>query len=121
MIPSPWVAAILLLATHRLVRFVGWDHLPPLPRVRAWVSGEHAVNSGSSNTRMGLTSERLDVRVAHRRPWFDELFGCAFCMSVWVGTAVYLAWVFEPRIALYALAVPALSSATGFLAKWLDP
>lgn len=121
MIPSPWIAVVLVLATHRLVRLVGWDHLSILVKARAWVTGQHATNSGSTNTRMGVTSERVEMQVAHRRRFFDELFGCAYCLSVWIGTAVYVAWVYEPSYTLYVCAPLALSSAVGMISRWLDP
>lgn len=121
MIPSPWVAAILVLATHRLVRLVGWDHLSILVKARAWITGQHATNSGSTNTRMNLTSERVEFQVAHRRAFFDELFGCPYCLSVWLGTAVYVAWYFEPWWTMTMLAPAALSSAVGMVSRWLDP
>jgi len=121
MIPSPWAAAILVLATHRLVRLVGWDHLSILVKARAWIAGEHATNSASTNARMGLTSERIEVNVAYRRRFFYELFGCPYCLSVWIGSGVYVAWYFAPWWTLTLLAAPALSSAVGIVSRWLDP
>jgi Protein of unknown function (DUF1360) len=120
-LPSPWVGIVLVLATHRCVRLVGWDHLSVLVRARAWITGEHATNSGSTNARMGLTSERVEIQVAHRRPFFYELFGCPYCMSVWIGTAAYIAWYFEPWWTMTILAPAALSSAVGIVSRWLDP
>lgn len=121
MIPSPWTSLVLVLAVHRLCRLVGWDHLAILEKIRAWITGEHATNSGSTNARMGLTSERVEVQVAYRRPFFAELFGCPYCLSVWIGSAVYVAWYFEPWWAVTILAAPALSSAVGIVSRWLDP
>ena len=121
MIPSPWVSLVLVLATHRLVRFVGWDHLPPLVRTRSWVTGEYTTTRGSANSRLGLTSERVEVEVAHRREFFNELFACSFCLSAWIAVPVYAFWFFWPWWTVTLLAAPALSSAVGILSRWLDP
>lgn len=121
MIPSPWVGVVLALAAYRVARIVGWDDLPPLVRLRAWVTGETWQSRATSNSAMGLTAERPEVVAVYRRPTVAHWIGCPFCQGFWVAVAVYLAWVFEPRWTLYVLAPFALSAAVGLIAKNLDP
>ncbi len=121
MIPNVWTSTILVLAAFRLTRLVGWDHLPPLVAARAWLSGEHATNRGSANSRMNLTSERPEVRIAHRRPFWDLLFSCAYCLGLWVSGGLYAFWVEKPTWALYVAAPFSLSAAVGLIARFLDP
>lgn len=121
MIPSPWVAVILTLGAFRALRLLAWDDLPPIVRVRAWVLGEQTHRTGSSNSLSGLTSEVPATTVSYRRPLLAHLWFCPFCLGFWLSIAVYLAWIFEPRITLYIAAPFALSATIGLLAKNLDP
>lgn len=120
MIPSPWVAAVLALATFRIVRLLGWDHLPVLVRARDWVAGKQTTSRGSHAARIGV-AEPVEYGVGYRRPFFDLLFGCAYCLGVWVAVPVYVAWYFEPWWTLTILAPAALSAVVGIVARWLDP
>lgn len=121
MIPVPWQAVILVLATHRLVRLVGWDHMPWLVKARAWISGEQATNTGTMADRMRLTATEPTTQVGYRRPFWHDLFQCPWCLSVWIGIPIYVAWYFEPWWTTTISAPLALSAAVGVVARWLDP
>jgi hypothetical protein len=41
MLPSPWVALVLVFAAYRGTRLLGWDDWPPIYKLRAWAIGEH--------------------------------------------------------------------------------
>lgn len=121
MIPGPWVALVLVLATFRICRLAGWDHFPPLLAARRWATGEYVVSSGSTNARLRVTNEEVEYEVRHRRPTLYAGLSCAYCSSVWFGAAVYLAWRLEPSWTLTGAAVLAASAAVGLVARWLDP
>ena len=119
--PAPYVALILMLAVTRLTRLTGWDTFPPLVRLRRWVTGERTVSAGSTNARLGLTAEQVTATVKYRWPTLAEGLSCAYCSSLWWGTAVYVGWRLEPRWTLYAAVPLALSAVVGAWARWLDP
>lgn len=121
MIPSPWVAFVLLIAAFRISRFIGWDTFPPIVRARDWVTGARTVTRGTQAARTGMSGDKLEVDVEYRWEWLDELFRCAYCLGFWVSLAVYLGWVFAPTKTLYVAAVAALSGGVGIMARWLDP
>lgn len=112
MIPHPWVAVVLVLGALRLQRLAGWDDFPLAIRFRAWLTGAHEYYNTTEN--------RDGAILRHRRPTVAHFLGCAFCLGFWISLATYLAWVFEPRLTLYAAAPLALSSAVGLTAKNLD-
>lgn len=120
MIPSPWVALVLTLATFRIVRLIGWDDLPPILRLRAWVTGERVSVSQSTNTSLGLTSEQPQVVYSWARPTLAHFLGCAYCQGFWVGLVVYGAWLAWPHGTVYACAPFALNAAVGIIARNLD-
>ncbi len=93
-IPSPWVAVILTLGTFRLLRLISYDTFPPIVKLREHVVGE---------------SE-----------WRIELVNCRFCLSFWIGLAVYLLWLWQPTATLYGAAPFALSGAVGLIARNWD-
>lgn len=59
MIPSPWVGVILVFATYRLVRLIGWDDFPLAAKIRGRVLGERWVLSGSVAERVAWADERI--------------------------------------------------------------
>ena len=120
-IPSPWVAVILVLGTMRILREVSYGDFPPVERLRNWVMGAHVVRSGSQNALNGLTSEQPTTGVSYRRPTLAKFIQCVWCSGFWISTAVYLGLVFEPRYIIYGLAPFALSSGSALVVKWLDP
>jgi hypothetical protein len=121
MLPDPWPALVMALAAYRLARLVGWDDFPPIHRLRARITGEQTVTSGSINSRMGVTNERPEVSVEWRRPVLAHFISCAFCQGFWISAAVYTAWLFYPTQLMYGLAPFALSGAVGIIARNLDP
>lgn len=121
MIPSVWQAVIITLACLRTTRLIGWDDLPALVAARRWVTGEHTMNSGSTNARLGQTAEPVTHRTAWRRPALAYGLSCAYCLSVWGGVAWYAAWRLWPSWTLAAAFPLAVSSAVGLIARWLDP
>jgi hypothetical protein len=90
-------------------------------RLRRWVTGYELHQRGSSNSLGGYTSETPELIETHRRPTLNALLICPYCIGFWVALAVYLGWVFEPRWTLYAAAPFALSAASAWCARWLDP
>jgi hypothetical protein len=138
MIPHAWPALVLALAAYRLTRLGGWDDFPPIYRVRAWLIGERWLTPQQQIARVfevppdlvGIeppempgkqpTSEVDDVRPAYDRPLLAHLVHCPFCLGWWVSLTVYLAWLWEPRWALYAAAPFALSGFVGLVSKNLD-
>lgn len=121
MIPHPWPALVLALGTYRVVRLIGWDDLPPVLRLRRWITGEQSQVSASTNTSLGLTNELPQVVYWWKRPTLAHFLGCAYCQGFWVGLAVYGAWIVWPRPSLYALAPFALNGIVGIVARNLDP
>lgn len=130
MIPGPWATVILALAAYRLTRLIGWDDLPPIEWARARLVGETWDSRGSTNSQMGLSSERADVAPRYRRPTLNHFVRCAFCQGFWTAGAVYLVWALaaghpgaEPWRSwiLYPLAPLALGALVGLIAKNLDP
>lgn len=121
MIPTPWAAAVLVLGAFRVTRLLGWDHLKPFARARAWLLGERFHRSGSSNSLGGYTSEVPETVVTYKRAFLAEMWQCAYCLGFHVSWIVYLLWLWQPRIVLYGAAPFALSAAIGLLARNLDP
>jgi hypothetical protein len=114
-IPSPWVALVLVLAAFRLTRLVGWDDLPPVARARARALGESVV---ARSRPAGQDDEYVYL---YRRPLLAHLVHCAFCLGFWAAVVVYVAWLLEPRPTLYVCAPFAIGAAVGLIAKNLDP
>lgn len=121
MIPSPWIAVVMVFATFRFTRLIGWDDLPPVVRLRAWALGEYTVRTGSSNSMMGLTGEEPDEVVGYRRPTLAHFVHCPFCLGFWNSCIVYVWWLLAPVSCMYGIAAFALGAAVGLMAKNLDP
>lgn len=121
MIPSAWASLVLALAAFRLTRLAGWDDLPPIVRARAWLVGEKAVTTGSSNARMGLSGDPVETTYRYRWPTLAYALHCAFCSGAWWSLAVYVAWRLEPSWTLTAMFPLAVSAFVGTWAKVLDP
>ncbi len=121
MIPTWWVALVLGLGAYRVCRLLGWDDFPPIARARGWVTGEHVVTNGSTNTRMGLTSEPVVASYRYRRPYLAALLHCAFCLGFWVSLATYVAWRLWPVGSVTVMAPFALSAFVGLVARNWDP
>jgi Protein of unknown function (DUF1360) len=119
-IPSPWIALVLVLAIFRVVRLIGWDTFPPLIRLRDWITGARVVTAGSTNARMRLTNEQVETHYEFRWPTLAEGISCAYCASIWIGSGVYIAWLAWPKWTLYVAAPLAVSTAVGLIARWLD-
>lgn len=122
MIPHPWVALVLALGACRVTRLVGWDDLPPIVRVRAWVTGQRwQTTSASVNAGMGLTNEPTERVAVYRRPLLAHFIACPYCQGFWVCVLVYVAWLLAPTETVYGLAPFALSTFVGTWARMLDP
>lgn len=134
MIPSAWVSVVLVLATYRVLRLVGWDDFPPVEKARAWITGEHWVPDEPPPDIEAPREDRpppeepagkvpdpvRGVRAEYRRPLLAHFLHCPFCVGFWISCAVYVAWLEIPTATLYALAPFALSGAVGLIAKNLD-
>lgn len=118
MIPEPWVALVLALAAYRICRLVGWDDLPPIQRIRDWLTG--ATLSAASSPNAGYTAEQPAYAWTYRRPLLAHFLGCAFCQGFWISVAIYVCWLEWPQPTLYGMAPLALSAAVGLIAKNLD-
>lgn len=118
MIPSPWVAAVLTLASYRLFRLVAWDDLPPLVRARRWATGAKAGRRGSANAMAGLSNDQVETTLTYARPKLAYFIGCPWCVGFWIGLGVYLAWVFAPTAALYAAVPLAINVAVVYLTRF---
>lgn len=129
MIPSPWVAVVLVFATFRLIRLVSYDAFPPVARLRSWIVGEHETTTGNLADRQGLTANGPRLETSYRRPVLAELFHCVYCTGFWVALAVYGCWLAaghpgaygSSSWALYVAAPFALNAASALIARWLDP
>lgn len=121
MTPHPWTGVLLALAVYRLCRLIGWDDLPPIARVRAWVTGELVGTSGSSNARMGLTREPVVEMVTYKRPLLAHFLHCSFCVGFWLSLLAYVAWIEWPTATMYVAVPLAVNAAAALLAKNLDP
>lgn len=117
MIPTPWVAVILVLGTYRLVRLIGWDDWPYAVRLRHWLGGR-----SERGTPFGeQLYPQTDPRGFYKRPMTMKFLTCPFCVGFWLGCIVYVGWLYEPTAVLYVLFPFALNGAVGLLAKNLDP
>lgn len=94
MIPHPYPAVVLVLAIARVYRLVAYDHLAPLVKLREWL--------------------------LHDRPFFAELVGCAFCLSVWLSIAAYVLWRLFPGPTMVGAYVAAASMGAGLIVKRWD-
>lgn len=129
MIPSWWLFVVLALGAARLTRLAGWDDLPPIVRLRGWIVGEKAVTRGSTNARMGVTSEQVEQSYTYRWPGLAHFLSCSFCSGFWFATLVYGGWLVAGSPGalhyhswlFYALVPFALSEAVGLVSKNLDP
>lgn len=128
MIPSPWLFLLLVLATYRAVRIIGWDNAPLIVKIRDWVTGAELATNGSTNARLGLTNESVIATTTFRRPVLEHFLGCPFCQGFWTSCAAYAVWVAvghpgsvgETSWLWYAVVPLALSGAVGLVAKNLD-
>jgi hypothetical protein len=90
---------LLILASHRVTRLIGWDTLTARWRARL---------TGYSDT-----GERN--RYPHNRKTLGEFIHCPWCLGFWVSLAWYLAWQEWPQGTL-DVAIPfAISSAVGLV------
>jgi hypothetical protein len=120
MIPGPWTGVVLALAVYRLCRAAGWDTFPPLVWLRARITGEYAVNRGSTNTRMGVTNEHVQQDVDWKRPRLHDFIVCPFCLGFWLSVLVYAGWRLEPGWTVAVLFPFAVSAVAGLIALRLD-
>lgn len=128
MLPGWWAFTLLVLATYRVVRIIGWDNAPLIIRIRGWITGAELVTNGSTNARLGVTNEDVISSTRYRRPTLDHFLGCPFCQGFYVSLAAYGAWLLagapgavgSSSWAWYLAAPLALSAAVGLVAKNLD-
>ena len=95
MIPSLLDLALLALATYRICRLVIEDRILDAPR--NWF-----FSKVSPSTQLGY------------------LFTCYHCLSMYVGTFVYLSYTIVPTVTLPVACVLALSAVTGYISTKLD-
>lgn len=111
-IPDPWVGVILAFGAFRLARLVGWDDLPPIQKLRNRLTGQ---------VIRYMPTQSTEPVYAWKRPLLAHFLACPYCQGFWIALAVYLGWVANARVTLYALAPFALSAAVGIIARRLDP
>jgi hypothetical protein len=90
-------ALIDALASHRLIRLITADTVPPLPAMRDYVDREY---DGTP---------------------VQYLISCTWCSGMWVGVFVLLARRFAPRLWGPVAAALAMSSAVGLISNWEAP
>ena len=95
MTPSLLELALLALATYRICRLVIEDRILDAPR--NWF-----FSKVSPSTQLGY------------------LFTCYHCLSIYVGTFVYLSYTIVPTVTLPVACVLALSAVTGYISTKLD-
>lgn len=114
-LPSSWlVAAVLVLATFRITRLLGWDDFPPVARVRNRLFGTTVDRTLTERHPPGQPPTR------NGRPTLVAFVECPYCLGFWVGLLVYLLWLTGDWV-LYPLAPLALNGAVGIVARMLDP
>lgn len=137
-IPDSWPLVILVLATFRVARLIGWDDITI--RLRGWATGipdeDHEVwvkileghaERGVDPWRHGLAgvetpSGRLDRPPFSRFRWdFAKMIRCPWCLGWWLSVAAWLLFASWPRATLFGALPLALSAAVGLIAKRLDP
>lgn len=94
---------MLVLATYRLTRLIGWDVITRPIRVR-----------------LTRRSESPDRMLPGYRQTLWEFLNCPFCLGFWISLGIWAAWWVTPKWTVW-LALPlALSAAVGLLARHLD-
>lgn len=118
MIPSPWVAAVLALASFRVFRLVAWDDLPVIVRLRRRLTGASVRRTGSLAALHGMSNDRVDEDIVFKRPVLAKFIECPWCCGFWIGVVVYVAWAVEPKWTLYVTAPLALNVVVALLARF---
>lgn len=95
MIPSPFEFIILALATYRLTRLIIEDRILDAPRNALF-------------------------RKIPPSTQFGYLFTCYHCLSMYVGTFVFLCYTIVPTATILVACVLALSAITGYISTKLD-
>jgi uncharacterized protein (DUF2062 family) len=98
-VPGPLALGVLILASFRLWRLLGYDELTEGLRSRltgSWHDGEEW---------------QFD------RPLLAQFVTCPWCLGAWVSLLVYGGWLLWPTASLYVLVPLAISAAVGLIAK----
>lgn len=103
-----WALA-LMITTWRVTRILVVENFPPAAALRDWVRDTFGVDNEDGDLvgpkRWGL----LGYSLAY-------LWTCQWCMSVWVGAAVYAAWYWAgPGVMLPVVVVAAASGLAGLI------
>ena len=110
---SPWDAALIAVATHKLSRLIAKD--PVTSPLRAPFT--------SYRGTQGPAELSEEVRGQGGRKTVGELVTCPFCTGVWVATGLTAGLVYLPRttrLAMGTLAALAGADMLRFAHAWLD-
>lgn len=102
---SPWDAALIAAATHKLSRLIAKD--PVTSPLRA----PFASYEGTS----GPSELAEQVRGQGGRKAAGELITCPFCIGTWAATAFTIGHVFSPRLTRLATTALAAQAGADFL------
>lgn len=113
--PGPWIYLLIWLVTFRVTRLIIEDTFPPIGVPRTWL------------LNWWVPDQEWAKRHPHTQPHWGALgrslrylFGCPWCMSVWVGAGVV--WIFTLFVSVplpYAAWITA-SAVTGLIATTED-
>lgn len=120
-VPDAWAFVLLALAAYRLYRLGAKDTITEPLRAAATYPDDQAVALGDD------PADRLEVvgRDAKQpkawRVYLATLIRCPWCAGFYVSVVVWVAWLLEPRWALWAATPWAISAVVGLVKKTLDP
>jgi hypothetical protein len=100
---------VLVLAGHRISRFIGWDVISRKRRERFLGWNDN-----------GQPNEWQSVIKSTKRKPLAEFIHCPWCQGFWISIAEWIAYRQEPHWTLLVLAPLAISSAIGVYTSHLD-
>lgn len=108
-LPPPYVAVVLVLASYRITRLLGWDAFPPIAKLRDRLLKK----------RTGRGDDGRQT-VAFGRPTLAQGWECPYCQGFWTGLVVWAAWLVLPTVVLVACIPFALNALVGIISRNLD-
>jgi hypothetical protein len=114
-LPAWLTTGILVLATYRIVRLIGWDEFPPVARVRDRLLQVTVDRSMTERHPQGQPPRRAG------RPGWQQFVECPYCSGFWIGLLILAVYWAAGDWTLVVLAPFALNGAVGITARMLDP